>query len=86
VIKLESKALRVAEELRARAPCARKEIVPRAAADGDGRSLAYLRPLVAPKACPVFRAPPECSCFSPQDRAAISAAVEAIQKRDAGEH
>ncbi len=89
VLKSASKALRVAEELRSRSVCARKELVPRAAADGDGRALPHLRGMLAPKGCggfSIFHPPPECACLSAQDRGAISAAIESIQKRDGGEH
>jgi hypothetical protein len=87
VIKAESSALRIAEELRRRTGCGRKELIARVTTDGDGRSLPYLRPLVAAKNCSgfaLFRSAECYACFTPQNRTAITAAIEAIEKRDPG--
>jgi hypothetical protein len=83
-----SKALLVADELRRKSPCARKSVVPRAAAEGDARALTYLRPLVATKPCGGILGRltgAECSsvaCITPPDRASISSAIATIEKHD----
>jgi hypothetical protein len=82
VMKSASRALLVADELRRSLPCARKAFVTRAAADGDGRSLPPLRQMVAAN-CKAFFRGAECyQCFTPQERTAISAAIDAIEKRE----
>ncbi len=82
VMKSASKALVVADELRRSLPCARKAFVSRAAADGDGRSLPHLRQMVANN-CRGLLHGAECfQCFTPQERAAISSAIETIEKRE----
>jgi hypothetical protein len=88
LMKAASKALLVADELRRKSACARKPVVRRAATDGDARSLAYLRPLVATKPCGGFLGRlmgGECggpACITPPDRKEINAAIAAIEKRD----
>jgi hypothetical protein len=83
-----SKGLLIADELRRKPACTRKPLVARAAAEGDGRSLPYLRPLVANKPCGfmgILRGA-DCgyACFTPADRTSISAAIASIEKRDPG--
>src|SRR6202012_5295005 len=94
VMKSASKALLVAEDLRRTLPCARKTLVARARAAGDGRSLPFLRPLVATKNCAggglgglasLFRGGGggDCyTCLTPRDRTSIGSAVAAIEKRE----
>ncbi len=89
VMRSESKALLVAEELRRTLPCGRKTLLARASADGDGRSLTYLRPLVSAKSCggggglaSLFRMSECHACFTAADRATIGAAIAAIEKRE----
>ena len=87
VLKLASKALRVAEELRARPGCNRKELIPRVAADGDHRALPFLKPLLAQNCgggFPFFKSTECFACFSATDRKDIAAAIAAIEKRDGG--
>jgi hypothetical protein len=87
-MKAASRALLVADELRRRAPCARKATVPKAAAEGDARSLPFLRQMTATKPCggiTAFFRGPDCAaypCFSPQERTSIAAAIAGIEKRD----
>jgi hypothetical protein len=82
VAKSASKALLVADDLRRTLPCARKALIGRATAEGDGRSLPYLKPMLAANCRGMFR-PAECfQCFSASERAAIAAAIEAIEKRE----
>ncbi len=82
VRKSASKALLVADDLRRSLPCARKAFVARAAADGDGRSLPHLQQMVATNCKSLFRAAECYQCFTPQDRVAIGAAIDAIEKRE----
>jgi hypothetical protein len=82
VAKSASKALLVADDLRRTLPCARKALVPRATAEGDGRSLPYLKQMVAANCKGLFRSAECFQCFSPSERAAIGAAIEAVEKRE----
>jgi hypothetical protein len=83
-----SRALLVADELRRKTPCQRRSTVSRAAADGDARSLPFLRQMVATRPCGGFTALfrgsdcPVNVCLNLQDRASVAAAVAAIEKRD----
>jgi hypothetical protein len=92
VQKLASRQLLLADELRRSLPCARKAIVPRAAVEADGRSLPYLRALTPAKSCRggglanlLRGGGGECAsyaCITPNDRALIAGAIDAIEKRD----
>ena len=82
VAKSASKALLVADDLRRTLPCARKALVGRATADGDGRSLPYLKPMVAANCRGLFRSAECFQCFTPSERVAIAAAIETIEKRE----
>jgi len=81
-MKSASKALLIADELRRALPCSRKALLGRAAAEGDGRSVPSLRQMVATNCRAFFRGAECYQCFTPQDRAAITAAIEAIEKRE----
>jgi hypothetical protein len=86
-----TKALLIAEELRRNLPCGRRLLISRAAADGDARSLPYLKQIIPAKSCRggggfvgLFRGP-EChqlECYTPADRAAVTSAIDAIEKRE----
>lgn len=88
LMKAASRALVIADELRRKQACSRKASIAKAAAEGDARALQYLRPLVATRQCGglvgLLRGPecPVFACLSPADRAAIAAAIAAIEKRD----
>jgi hypothetical protein len=84
VKKLATPALLVANELRAGTPCGRKAFVARAAAEGDDRSLQFLRPLLATTGCG-FLGRQDCfKCLSAGDRTEIKGAIDAIEKRAGG--
>lgn len=82
VAKSASKALLIADDLRRTLPCARKALVSRAASEADGRSLPYLKQMLASNCKGIFRAAECFQCFSATERAAIAAAIEAIEKRE----
>jgi hypothetical protein len=91
VQKQASKALLIADELRIKLPCARKPLISRAAADGDQRSLPWLRQILPAKTCKgaggivgLFRGS-DCrplECYLPSERTGVANAIEAIEKRD----
>jgi hypothetical protein len=87
VQRLASKATLIAWELSQLQLCARKGLLARARDEGDARSLPSLKPMAA-TGCkagfPLFRQT-ECNpCLAAADRAAVSAAIEAIERRSAG--
>jgi serine/threonine-protein kinase len=83
VRKLASPQLLFANELRETLPCARKELAGRAAAEGDERALAQLKPLLN-TGCG-FMSRGECyRCVTPADRKAIQDAINAIESRWGG--
>jgi hypothetical protein len=94
VMKQATKALLVAEDLRRNLLCARKPFIARAAADGDARSLPFLKQMVEPCNKKGGGAglgallhiggggASDChACITPNDRQAITVAIEAIDKR-----
>ena len=83
VRKLASPQLLFANELRETLPCARKGLAGRAAAEGDERAVAQLKPLLN-TACG-FLTRGECyRCVTPADRKAIEDAINAIESRWGG--
>lgn len=79
VKKLATPALVVANDLRVLSGCDRRKLFSRAATDGDERSLALLRPLLATKGCAWHRQADCYTCLG--DRADLKATIEAIEKR-----
>lgn len=76
-------ALLIANDLRASLPCARKTLLARAGAEGDARSIPFLKPLVNTACGGFFRRGAECyRCFSPAERAQIQAIIQAIEGKD----
>jgi hypothetical protein len=88
LMKAASRALLVADDLRRRAPCARRGMMARVASEGDGRSVPFLRQMIATKPCggltAIFRGAdcPVHTCITSQDRSAVGAAIATIEKRD----
>jgi hypothetical protein len=79
VKKIATPALVVANDLRVLVGCARRDLFPRAATDGDERALALLRPMLATKGCAWHR---QADCFACLgDRADLRSTIEAITKR-----
>jgi hypothetical protein len=90
-----SPAVLIANDLLEARPCARKELLARAGADGDARSLPFLKPLLTQcggagggggigrffgRVAPAAAA--ECyRCFTPADREAIQSTIAAIEAR-----
>jgi serine/threonine-protein kinase len=69
----------IANDLRAVSGCKRKALLPRAKEAGDGRSLPYLKPLLATTGCGFFSRFDCFSCLG--NRADVREAVAAIEKR-----
>jgi serine/threonine protein kinase len=78
---LASPALRVAIELRDLPDiCDRKDLIARAAEEGDARAIEYLRPLTANPKCRSF-VPSKCYACGPQNGRAAERAISTIRER-----
>jgi hypothetical protein len=79
VRQLATPALLIALDLKNTPPCARKELYGRAREHGDGRALAFLKPMMVATGCGFLKRNDCFSCIEP--RKDLADTVAAIQKR-----